>query len=218
MKFLLPLILILLNLPGFCQEDDEEFIRGAEASRQKHLELVHQIEKTKDAFNVADELKKLGYDTINGASLMDEKVIAVVKRALRENHMSHFPREVVADLIMEKSQGHYMEKVFRSNPWLLDATVDVMRDREALPALLDLLLKKESLKLYMYFWLGILLLSFIVKRFIFPKSWKGFKRHSLGFLLSFFLMIVSLTVFYNMFRPNLRPTLSILYHRWSSRT
>ena len=109
-----------------------------------------------------------------------------------------------------ENEGQPLGKLFKRFPKLLDICVDIVRDAEALPAFVGILGKKERLKKYFYVWLGLFILSFLIKRYIFPKKWSWAKRLFAGSFMSLLFLSISLSVFYQLFDKELSPILSVM--------
>lgn len=187
--------LFLFTLPGFCQEEVNEA----------------------PVFNPILELNKLGYRELTATSLLDEKVVRILQRAFRDNQLQKEPPKVIRHLILEKAKGSSVEWMVKDHPKFLDMVVDILRDKEALSSLVGIFLRKGDLKFYFFLWIGLLIVSHLIRRYIFPNEWGKIKRFIMGMALSFSIAALSLTVFYNMFKEELRPTAVIVLDHWERR-
>jgi hypothetical protein len=203
------------QLEHHTSEDEEQLLHELEAAKAKQAETALKIEKTKDDLaNVGSgaiaELQKSGELSLDSIGKMDEKTISFLQEKLRDAHMDRVPADQVRAAILSKSEGKPLGKLFKSYPKLLDVCVDIVRDAEALPAFVGILGKKERLKNYFYVWLGLFILSFLIKRYIFPKKWSGPKRFFAGTFMSLLFLSISLSVFYQLFEKELSPILNVM--------
>lgn len=214
MKFLL-LFLFLFSLPGFGQEDEDKHIRELEAQRQKRMEMAVKADKSRqkiqDSTSTAfEELKKLGHENITAASFADERVVRVIRRLLKDNPLRKFPRDKVKSLILDKAKDNYFGTFLSDHPKVLNLFTDILMDKEALSSLMGIFLRKDDLKLYLYIWIGILILGFLIKRIFIPKEWGGWRKVLAGLSVSFLLTVLCLGIFYNMFSDEIGPLLNVV--------
>lgn len=215
MKFFFLLLLSLITLSGFCQEEDERVLAEIERERAKQVEKALEVERAKDQVvnqttQVAEKLKEAGAKGLESVDLMDDKARAAIKKLLQENGFSNLDRDLVKELIMAKARGKPLGHVFERIPTLLEIIVDVMRSKEALPGLIDILDRKEDLKLYFYYCLGFFVLGFLIRRYLFKKEWGLFRRLSMRLALTLCLSILSIMTFYSMFEIEMKPTWMII--------
>ncbi len=199
----------------YTQEEEEQLLQELEDAKTKQAETALKIEKAKDDFADAGsgamaQLQKSGEINLAALSKMDEKTIAFLQEKLRAAHMDRVPADQVRAAILEKSEGKPLGKLFNSFPKLLDICVDIVRDADALPAFVGILSKQDRLKTYFYVWLGLFILSILIKRYIFPKKWTRIKRFFAGNLMSLLFLSISLSVFFQLFQKELLPILSVL--------
>jgi hypothetical protein len=220
-KSLFLIFFCLLSLPGFGQEADDDLINEVHSDRKKQTELATKLDeasgKIKETFyNAPEELKKLGHETVTAASLMDEKVVRVLQKMTEQNPLKYQHPDQVRMLILEKSKGKPFEQILRDHPKVLDTTVDFVRDEKALPSLVGLLLKRDALKIYFYIWVGLIILSWGIKKFWIRKKkrWSKLKRFSLSLMVSLSTTAVSFYIFYNMFTEELTPSIRIISSHW----
>jgi hypothetical protein len=191
MKLLLVLIFCLLSLPGFGQEDDS---------------LSEATSHTPEAVpNISDELQKLGHNSVDGAVLLDDKALELIKKALKNNPLQNSKPEEVRKLILDKYEGKPIGKFLEKSPRVLDTFVDILRYKKALSSLVGIFSRKEELRIYMYFWLGLLIGTWLFKKYIVKE--KSFLK---SIIISIFTSLLSLLVFYSMFYDELSPTVNII--------
>lgn len=221
MKFIL-LILIFLSLPGFSQEDDEKLLDELEADRRQQTEAAVKLNESQEKIKAQirdfpTELKKLGYDTVNAAALMDEKVVRLVRDAMKQSPLQRRSPEEVKALILKQSEGSFFHDYLASSPKLMDALVEVLRDEKALSSAIGIFLRKDDLRLYFFIWIGFMMLAWLFKKIIFNEKWPKHKRNILNILVSLCFTSLSLTTFYHMFHEELSPAATILMKHWRKR-
>jgi hypothetical protein len=208
-----------LSLPGFCQEDDDKLLEELEIQKRKQAQPAIQIDQTQEDITNAvlsfpEELKKLGHKAIDSAALQDKRVLKLMQKLLRNNPLQTASREEVRSLVLDKVQGRPLERFLSQNPKILDTVVDLLRDKEAMPALVGILIKQDKLKLYFIFWVGLFISYWIIRKYVFNKDWSRRKSFSMRLLLSLLFTATTLTVFFQMFHPELMPTVRIIADRF----
>ena len=216
------LIFIFLSLPGFAQEDDEKLLEDLEAERKQQLEAHAKIAETQNKLtnkivDLPGELSKLGYKTIDTAALMDEKVIELMRKALKQNPLQKSTPEEVRATILKQAEGSFIHGYLSESPKLMNALVDVLRDEKALPSAMGIFLRKDDLKIYFFIWLGFMILAWLFKKIFFNQKWPKHKRKILGILVSISFSLISVTTFYHMFYDELSPAGKILITHWRKR-
>lgn len=199
-------------------EEDAE-LAELEAIRQKQLEKAKMIEKTTDPLkdplgNPAEQLMKLTKGQVSAAMLMDDKIQAALSRLFSDGYMSRASREETVKLIQTRAKGSFFEKLFRWFPSLLQISVDVIRDAQAMPGLIKIMGRKDDLKTFGYIWLAVFIFGMLVKNRLVKPKWPFLKRRLYSFCISFPLNIVTIYVFYTMFSQELAPTLAIVAKHW----
>lgn len=198
-------------------------VNELEASRKKQAEVAVGIDQTstklkESVLDLPGELQKLGYSTIDSASMMDKRVVELMRTALKNNPLRNLGDNEVRNLILEKTQGGLRDYLSKS-PKLMALIVELVKDEKAMPSAIGLFLKKDDLKTYFFIWLFIMIFGWALKKFWLKKQtqWAGFKMFLIGMLISLSGMMVSLSVFYNMFHEELSPTASIIVKHWRRR-
>jgi len=93
-------------LPATTQNLNEDAaVREVEAARLERLEkmkLIEQVAKPLAApiLSPIDEIRNLGYKQIDAMALMDDKVVAIIQRAVKDGPLNKLPREAVQVLIL----------------------------------------------------------------------------------------------------------------------
>ena len=214
MKFLL-LIFFLFSLPGFGQEDEDKHLQDLETQRRRQMEMAVKLDESRQnlqntTYNAVEELKKLGHENITAASLLDEKVVRIVRKLLVDSPIRQMPREKVRILILEKSKDNALGPFLLESPKALDFLTDVLMDEEALPALMGIFLRKDDLKYYFYMWVGFVILGYLFKRLFVPVEWIGWKGIMASIAINLVVAGLCLTVFYRTFRTELDPLLRVI--------
>lgn len=229
LNFVILIFLSLLCLPGFTQEDKAlepisagggriiirgalEQDSGALGAQQKNIKLVETVSDpiANPLKNPLEEIRQLGFEQITAASLMDEKVLAILQRILKEHPFSSLSPDEVKALILERSKGSVVADVLKRFPKLLDLAVDLIRDEKAIPGLLGIFSRKNDLKSYGYIWLVIFIFGLFIKSRVIKPKWAFKKRFLYGLAFSLLLSSFSLYIFYSLFSEELSPTLSLV--------
>lgn len=210
------------NNPASSSEEDD--IARLEAERAGQGQAYQQIDQANEAikekiFNGPEELAKLGYETLDAAALMDEKVVAVMQKMFAHSPLKGASRKEVVELILQHVQGKPGEEFLRDNPRLMYAFADILRDDKAMPSIIGILARRDSLKMYFFIWLSIMIASFLIKKFYFKKQtkWSPTKRLLIGIGFNLGVMCTTFTIFYNIFESELSPTTKILVQHWRRR-
>ena len=162
------------------------------------------------ALNPLEEIQKLGHKQRTAAVLLDDKVLAIIQKTLKEGVMRNRPAEEIRALIQEKAKGSFLEGVIRRFPKILDIFVGVMKDEKALPGLIGILIRRDDLKTYGYICLGLFLFGMFVKHRIIKPKWKFFKRFRYSVTVSLIISAITCTLFYNFFKDEISPTLAVI--------
>lgn len=200
------------------EDDVEALVNEIEAQKKKQAEMALAIEKSQEDFkNVGNgtlaEIQKTGKISLEHMKNMDDATLKFLQNYLSQGHMAKLPEEQVRAMIMGQVKGKPVEAIFTKFPILLDMYVDYVRDPKAMPGLLQILRKKDVLKLFAYIWIGLFVLSLLIKFFMFPKKWTGFKRLSASIALNFGFLTISFGLFYFMFKQEITPLLNIISKR-----
>lgn len=202
-------------------EDDEAVVEEVMQVREKQLEKIKQIQEplgagedeatpAAAAGTAADELQKLGYASLTPKALMDDRVLALLQKQLKDNGLSKLSDQEVKLLIREKTKSSFWGRTFTKFPKLLDIAADIVRSPEALPGLVGVLVRKKDLKDYGYVWLVIFIFSLFIKGRVNNTKW-GFGTRFLAKLgISLALTCVTFYVFYTFFEVEITPTLQII--------
>lgn len=195
--------------------DDEEFLDEMEADRKNQVEQAVKLNETREHFegqitNLPEQVKKITSEGLGGIDFSDEKGRERLKQLFAQSGIRNQSPELIKAMIMGKVKDRPFEKIFQRFPKLLDIAVDVFRDKDAMPGLIDILGRKRELKIYMYVCIGIFIFGFFMRKFLIPKNWGFTKRLFLRMTLSLLLMGVSIGVFYKLFQREISPTVKIV--------
>lgn len=207
------------NPPTEVTEDDELMIQNLEAEKRRQAETAQKLDQAKNAltdpiFNAPEELKKLGHEQITAASLLDDKVIRIIKKMFDQNALKNVSDEEVKSMILEKAKGSYAERFLKKNPRILMMFVDILKDEKAMSSAVGIFLRKSDLKIYGLIWLFLVILSWLIKKYAFNEDWSGGKRFLMSLALSLCVTATSLTIFYNMFYEEISPITKIIVKHW----
>ncbi len=220
MKFILVIILTLCPFLGLAQNEgsaggdhtiqDEAVLDEMQKSREMRAESIGKIEEITTAFDPMAELKKIGHVDITPGTLFDEKAIPILEKTLKEAKLSNIPPEVMKEKILDGMEGHPLKAFILKHPRLLDFMVDVMRDEKVLLSGLGIFRNKPRLKIYLYFWIGIMFTAYYMKRLFISKYWSKPVRIFAGVLFSMTISTITLSTFCLIFEPEMKPIISII--------
>lgn len=193
-------------------DSDEALINELEQQRIDRAKKYEEIGTIvpDEMFDPMAELKKLGHENITPEIFLDEKVIPIFTRVFKENHLKDLPRDQVRATIMEKFQGHPLERFFKRFPRVLEVFVDLLRDPDAFPSLLQIFKRKQDLKNYGLILLGVMIALFFFKRKFIPKTIPFYKRIPLSILVSLGFLIFSFGFFYYTFKAETGPAVKVI--------
>ena len=202
--------------------EDDQLLNDLEEQKRQQAETAVKLEQAKNtitevAFNAPEELKKLGHEQITAASLMDEKVVAVIKKMMAQSTLKNSTDDEVKQLIMEKAKGSFMEKFLTNNPKVLMMFTEIVKDEKAMSSMVGIFLRKSDLKIYGCIWLCFMILSWLIKKYAFKKDWSSGKRFVMSLALSLAITGTTLTIFYNMFYEEISPVTKIIVKHWRKR-
>ncbi len=225
MKFALVLILAVFPLLGLADEHDvievidmrnpgdEKAIDELTESREQRQKSIGQIaavtEKTQEAFNPKEALKKLGYEGFSPGAFFNQDALAIMEKTLKSSNLKSHPPEVVREEILKNLQGNPLEGFVRGSPDLQNFLVDVMRDDKALLNIVRIFKDKERLKKYLYFWIGIMFAAYYTRKLFVSRYWMGPVRSIARLVFSMTVTVITLSTFVLIFKAELRPLITI---------
>jgi hypothetical protein len=194
------------------EDKDEAALNALQSAREERARTIEQVTEIapKEIFDPISELKKLGHSEISVDSLLDEKVIPIFERMLKESNLKAQDPEVLKATITKQFQGHPVGNLFQRFPKCLTIFVEILRDDKAMPGLLRIMTLKHHLKKYFYVWLGLFIFTWWLKRKIIPKDAPFLSRTLRSIMVSLCFMSLTFFVFYQMFHKELSPTVSII--------
>lgn len=222
MKLIVSLLLCLLSLPGFGQEEDDALLEKLEADRRKQTETavkLNEVSKnvTSSVLSVPEQLKKLGYETVTPGALLDKKVVKLVQEMMANSTLKNASHQEVRNLVLDKAKGKPIEGFLNKSPRVVNVIVDILRDPKALSSLVGLFLRRDDLKMYFFIWLSVMIASWAIKKYTFSENWSGGKRFVMGLMVSLLATTITMTTFYNIFHAELSPTAEIVLKHWRKR-
>jgi hypothetical protein len=193
------IIFFIFPLPGFGQEGDEIVFDGQE-------------EKTKNSHKL-NSLTSLGKKDSSPRLeiLMDEKVAKELIDIFKDNPLAKVSSENVKVLVLKKaSETPLVHKYLKGHPRVLNCIVDLLRDKKAIHAGLNIYLKKHQLRIYALIWAFLFIIQWMFRKIFFKKEWGFFKRFFLNTLIAIVFSAASISLFYRLFRPELRPAFEVI--------
>jgi hypothetical protein len=215
MKFFLILLTLLVVHPGFAQDEDQEILDELIERREQQSQLYQKINPLESAsndvpLNLEQELKKLGHADLDMNALSDAKVVELLKHFIRSTYASQTDNDKFKKLNRLKLKEHPFGKFLQRYPRLFEKMVNVISDKEAILALLDIFPRKEAIRFFLFCSVGLLIFGMIFKRFLVSKDTSFFTSLLLTIIIQLFLAYISLKLFYYIFERELAPTFKIL--------
>lgn len=216
-NFFLSVLIIFFSLSGFAQrgreleplssEGGHVIIKGA-AGESAVNHAPHPYEKP--PLTALEKIHNLGYEELNAKTLMDPKVVAILKEEIDQGLMAALPEAEVKAHLMLQVKGSRLESFLKKNPKILNAMVDFLRNKEALGGLLGIVARKNDLKKYGYFWLLMFTLTLLFKYRVIKPEWKFGKRFRWSMATNLVMSGICFYVFYGFFSRELTPTFQII--------
>jgi hypothetical protein len=215
MKFFLIVLTLLAFHPGFAQDDDQEILDELIEKREQQSQLYQKINPLESnsnnvPANLQQDLRKLGHADLDLNALSDAKVVELLKNFIRSTYASQPDNEKFKELIRLKLKEHPFGKFLQSYPRLFEKMVNVISDKEAILALLDIFPRQEALRFFLFCSVGLLIFGMIFKRFLVSKQTSFFTSFLLTIVIQISLTFFSLKLFYYIFERELAPTFKIL--------
>jgi hypothetical protein len=204
-------------------DEDSKDIENLQAERNSQMKRAVELDQTREAIadkvvNFPEELKKLGYDSLNLAAMMDEKVVGLLRETFKNNPMHNMTDEEARKVILEKIKTGSLRSYLLEHPKLLNVFIELVKDKKALPASLGIFIKKETLKIYFSIWVFIMIVVWALKRFHIKKQrWTPGTIFFVCMLINLSATFVSLSIFYKMFHEELSPSANIIVKHWRKR-
>jgi hypothetical protein len=218
LSLLLTVLFCLFSLPGYCQEEDEQLLEDLQKDRAKQIQAAKQLNEMKEnveksRFDPHAEIKKLGYDGINAKALTDIKVLKIVQKMMDQSGLKNAPKDEVRKTVLQQVSPRTKE-FFSKHPKILDISVDVLRDEKAMSSLVNILMRKDDLKLYAVIYICLVLLNWLFKKIFYRKTWSKTKTLVISLTLTITLGTLSLATFYKLFQQELTPFITIVSNHW----
>lgn len=189
-------------------QDEEEIITEEEI-----------VEAVPAPVNPLQKIQDLGYKELDFKALQDKEVIKILREMLKDSPLAKMPKEDLKELILSQSKGKFFHSYLERSPKVMKTIVEILQDSEAMPALLGILLKKKELEIFFYLWIGLIISTWVVKRFWLKrkKKWSKGKRFMVSLMISFASGVVSLGAFYYLFNDEVMPVTKIIVTNWRKR-
>lgn len=187
----------------------EPALEDEEGPQQEFKEMDHLV--AEPVFDPMKELNTLGHTELTVQTLLDERTIPIFTKMLKESNLKDQPPSVIKEMVMMKFKGNPIGKVFSHCEKCLNIFVEVLRDKQALPAIIAVFARKKDLKKYGMIWLGLLIFFFFIKHWLIPSEWRFYQRLPLSMAFSLGFTVLSFFIFYSMFKKEVGPTVDVLW-------
>jgi hypothetical protein len=191
-------------VPGFAQEpeDEVEWALKERQEREKRESMATSSARASHEFELFEKLKK--------SSILDKKVQELLQKTLAEAKLWEKKPEDIRKMIEEGAKGEYTEKIFKTFPKLLDLSVNMLKDKEAMPQLIKILSKNQLLEQYGIILFIMMLGLWLVKKYIFPPEPNLLRQAFTDLCFVLTASACSIGLFYIFFIEEVSPTVTVL--------
>ncbi len=230
MKFFFCVLLLLLPSLGLTQEgtetppqevhaetEDERALRELEANREQRQKAMESLAKMGEGssggmtLDPKEQLKNLGYDeSMNPSALFSADALKLMEKIILEAKLWEQPEDTIRDQILRSFEGGTLGGHLKNSPRLMSFLVDFMRDKDALLNSIAIFKDRARLKIYLYFWIGIMFASYYTKRLFISKYWKRPVRILAGLMFTLTISLITLSTFGLIFQDELRPIVALV--------
>lgn len=196
-------------------QDDEAVVEELEKQRSAQQVQVNQIQESVEKIEetpkkLEENLRQLSEKALTIDDLMTEKYQKIIEDVLKNNPLKDLDRDVLRQMILARSAGQPVEKIFKFLPVTLEITVDMVKDDKAALGLIQLAKRKDDLLNFSGIWIVLVISFWMLKKRIAPKTAPFVRRLVFKTLLSLIGTTTSATIFYLMFKEEVGPTVSII--------
>ena len=202
-RFFFTLFFILsFSLPGFGQEEDSD-LDELQKNRQALSSLAKEIAKTKD---ISPQTHGIDF---RPETLLDPVVVKSLQKQFQQGPWQSLSKKELSNLLLERSQGSFINGIYLSYPKVLEFMVELIQDREALSQLLGVFLRKNDLSIFGLVCFGIVILSWLLKKILYHPRWPWWLPLILGIGVGVLSTLSMMMCFYRMFRAEVSPAVEI---------
>jgi hypothetical protein len=143
------------------------------------------------------------------SGMMNEMMTKMISSFLKENPFSKMDKEEVKSMLVVRTQGLPVGKMFENNPKLVEMLVDWIRHPYALPKIMGIINKPDKVKIYSGIVVAIFILSFLLNL----ANSKGnlFKRILKKICIFAGAFTINIAAFIFLFQANLKPTFEVIF-------
>ncbi len=214
MKKLAFFFALLLSFHLHAETDDEmieKLVKEKEAQAKSYKQIDDGVTAVKDApLKFLEELNKKGHQTLDTKALFDPQMVDTFQKLLSQSQLNQMSDAALKELILKQSKGKITEKIFKSYPKLLDKVVLILKDKEALPRLIEIIKRQEDLKNFFIISVVLFILSILLKKMFVPKDAGFFRRLVTSLSIKLIIGSGSLTLFYFMFEREVSRLVALL--------
>jgi|GEM_PF-6879766 len=189
-KFLF-IIFLLLPCLAFSQDEEEVIVPETKFNLPKP-----QIpEKTKTKIEL---------------DLYDPTVLKVLIEKLEKSPLSDLPDQEVSQLVKENLLKLPLGDQLSESDRFVKTMTKIIKDKNALKGLINILLKREEMKNYFYIWLALMVMGFFLKKLLISKTWPGLIQWLASTYLNLTITVISFALFVTHFETEIKPILKII--------
>ncbi|MEX0798045.1 MAG: hypothetical protein WD025_01285 [Bacteriovoracaceae bacterium] len=143
------------------------------------------------------------------SGVMNNTAKQFIGQFLAENPFSKVPKKELKTLLLARLSGQPLGNALENNPKFLDMSVDIIRDKRALPNLMGLVNKPEKIKMYGYIVIGVFGMVFILN--LMNSKGNIFKRILKKMTIGLIAFTANIGAAFFIFKDELSPTLDIIF-------
>jgi hypothetical protein len=163
--------------------------------------MLQDIQKLQDA-------SKEGGDNLFDRT-MSNMTGMLMKQLLESNPFSRFSRDEVKKVIQEQIPHPAFKEIIADYPVLLEIITDLLRDDEALISLVKITLKRDQLKKYGMFFVGLFIINMILNLFL-DKNRSILQKIVRRLATNALIFCINMGYFYFLFKEELTPAIEIV--------
>lgn len=143
---------------------------------------------------------------------MDAEMKSAAMQMIKKNPFASMSRHELKSFFLERTQGTKIGAQLEKNPRIMRVLVEVFHHKKAIPDLVSMINKPQKLKYYGYFFIGIMIMAFLINM----KNSKGgmAKRIMLKLIIMLTTPVLNFGVFYYLFQDELGSTIEAIKYAW----
>lgn len=205
----------LLKHHHLLEEEDKDIMRARADEKKlmakRLLSGNNSGQVSEKDFDDINTPKKKGIVIIESnifSDMLEAKSKRAIVKMLHGNPFSEMSESEVREILLERTNKSRLHQWLKENPRAFDLLVDIVKDKESLPALVSIINKPNKIKKYAIGAIFLLLVTFLLNL---KSTDAGFlKRLMLKLAVTFGSLGANVLLFYYLFKEELTPTLNVI--------